>query len=174
MAKAKRTADYNGIFAVRLRECMEKQGISQSELADEIGKTRQAVNFYTLGKTVPDADTLALISIRLDISADYLLGLPIKKKVTAIKNSRKLIAILEKTIGDLNRAKKQLDKEDTLAGMLVAVREEKGIKRQQAADGIGITRSSLEYYEKGKRTPDAITLQKICDFYNISADYLLS
>lgn len=54
---------------------MENQGITQSELAKDINKTRQAVNYYTLGETVPDADTLILISKRLGVSVDYLLGL---------------------------------------------------------------------------------------------------
>ena len=56
---------------------------------------------------------------------------------------------------------------------LTKVREERGIKRQQAADDIGITRASLEYYEKGKRKPDTEILMKLCDYYKVSADYLL-
>lgn len=102
MAKAKRTADYNGVFAVRLRGCMEKQGITQSELAKEIGKTRQAVNFYTLGETVPDADALILISRRLGVSADYLLGLSdVAALDTNIQDIHKLTGLSEKSIKGL-------------------------------------------------------------------------
>ena len=56
---------------------------------------------------------------------------------------------------------------------LTAVREERGIKRQKAADDLGITRASLEYYEKGMRKPDTEMLLKICEYYKVSADYLL-
>ena len=56
---------------------------------------------------------------------------------------------------------------------LTAVREERGIKRQKAADDLGITRASLEYYEKGMRKPDSEMLLRICKYYKISADYLL-
>lgn len=56
---------------------------------------------------------------------------------------------------------------------LTKIREEKGIKRQQAADDIGIARASLEYYEKGKRKPDTEILMKLCIYYGVSADYLL-
>lgn len=59
------------------------------------------------------------------------------------------------------------------ADRLTKVREERGIKRQQAANVIGITRASLEYYEKGQRKPDTEILMKICDYYKVSADYLL-
>ena len=56
---------------------------------------------------------------------------------------------------------------------LTIVREERGIKRQKAADDLGITRASLEYYEKGMRKPDTEMLLKICEYYKVSADYLL-
>ena len=56
---------------------------------------------------------------------------------------------------------------------LTEVREERGIKRQQAANDLGITRASLEYYEKGQRKPDTEILLKLCDYYKVSADYLL-
>ena len=102
MAKAKRVADYNGIFAVRLRVCMDDQGITQKELADYIGKTRQAVNFYTLGETVPDADTLILISRRLNVSVDYLLGLTDAAALnTSIQDIHHITGLSEKAIDQL-------------------------------------------------------------------------
>lgn len=99
MAKAKRVSDYNGVLAVRLRECMERKGITQKELSDSIGKTRQAVNFYTLGETVPDADTLIKISNRLDVSVDYLLGLSDAAALdTSVQDIHKLTGLSEKAI----------------------------------------------------------------------------
>lgn len=59
------------------------------------------------------------------------------------------------------------------AERLRALREEKGIKRQQLADDLGITRASLEYYEKGKRKPNIEMIAKIANRFNISVDYLL-
>ena len=102
MAKAKRAADYNGIFAVRLRECLENQEITQQELADCIGKTRQAVNYYTLGETVPDADTLILIARRLNVSVDYLLGLTDAATLnTSIQDIHHITGLSEKAIDKL-------------------------------------------------------------------------
>lgn len=102
MAKAKKIADYNSIFAVRLRECMEKQGFTQSELAASIGKSRQAVNFYTLGETVPDADTLVNISYCLDVSVDYLLGLSDAAVInTTVQDIHRLTGLSEKAIDTL-------------------------------------------------------------------------
>ena len=65
---------YNRIFAVRLRQLLEEQGKSQSELASELGIQRQSVNAYTLGITVPDIDRFKEIAKYFKVSYDYLLG----------------------------------------------------------------------------------------------------
>lgn len=56
---------------------------------------------------------------------------------------------------------------------LTEIREENALTRQVAADSLGITRASLEYYEKGKRFPDFNVLVRIAQFYKCSTDYLL-
>lgn len=66
---------YNTAFAKRLRTLIEEKDISQNQLAGIVGKTRQAVNSYTLGNTAPDSDTLIKLSEYFNVSVDYLLGL---------------------------------------------------------------------------------------------------
>ena len=61
----------------------------------------------------------------------------------------------------------------TFAENITALRKKQNKKRQEVADDLGISRSSLEYYEKNKRKPDIEVLTKIADYYNVSADYLL-
>ena len=61
----------------------------------------------------------------------------------------------------------------TFADNITALRKKQNKKRQEVADDLGISRSSLEYYEKNKRKPDIEVLTKIADYYNVSADYLL-
>lgn len=61
----------------------------------------------------------------------------------------------------------------TFAEIIQDLRMSKNKKRQEVADSIGISRASLEYYEKGKRKPDIEVLAKFADYYNVSADYLL-
>lgn len=77
MARTKRDVQdsYNEPFPTRLRELINKNGISQNQLSTIINKTRQAVSNYTLGNTSPDADTLIKLSKYFNVSADYLLGL---------------------------------------------------------------------------------------------------
>ncbi len=45
--------------------------------------------------------------------------------------------------------------------------------RQKVANELGISRASLEYYEKGQRMPDIEVAAKIAEYYNVSTDYLL-
>lgn len=51
--------------------------LTQDEFADRILVTRQAVSRWENGDTVPNTDTLKLISRTFHVSVDYLLGRPI-------------------------------------------------------------------------------------------------
>ena len=71
---------FNRPFAVRLRLLLEKYNISQKDLAEGLGVTRQAINTYTLGTTVPDIDRLVQIADFFNVSYDYLLGKTLSEK----------------------------------------------------------------------------------------------
>ena len=57
----------------QIRSMREKQGISQVELADRIGKDKQAVNRIEQGKVNPGYFQLREISEGLDITLSELL-----------------------------------------------------------------------------------------------------
>jgi transcriptional regulator with XRE-family HTH domain len=61
----------------------------------------------------------------------------------------------------------------TFADRLVELREKTGKKRQEVANDIGISRASLEYYEKNKRKPDIDVLLLLANYYGVTCDYLL-
>lgn len=54
----------------------KKRGLSQDELAERIYVTRQAVSRWENGETVPNVETLKLLSKVLDVSINTLLGSP--------------------------------------------------------------------------------------------------
>ena len=62
---------------------------------------------------------------------------------------------------------------EILAQRLSQLREEAKIPRQKAADDLGVTRAALEFYEKGKRTPDVGMIARLAQYYGVSTDYLL-
>ena len=56
---------------------------------------------------------------------------------------------------------------------LSLLRREKGISQRKAAQALGISQALLSHYENGIREPGLAFVAKVCDFYHVSADYLL-
>jgi transcriptional regulator with XRE-family HTH domain len=56
---------------------------------------------------------------------------------------------------------------------LKQLRNEKGISQKQAAEQMQMSRTCYANYEQGTREPSFDALRRICDFYDISADYLI-
>ena len=61
-----------------LFELRTKRGFTQDELAEKIHVTRQAVSRWETGETVPNTETLKLLSKLFDVSINTLLGSPRK------------------------------------------------------------------------------------------------
>ena len=57
-------------------ELRNQKGLSQAELADKVFVTRQAVSRWENGETVPNTETLKLLSEVFDVSINTLLGSP--------------------------------------------------------------------------------------------------
>ncbi len=56
----------------------QKHQLSQDELAEKVFVTRQAVSRWETGETVPNTETLKLLSRLFDVSINTLLGSPRK------------------------------------------------------------------------------------------------
>lgn len=56
---------------------------------------------------------------------------------------------------------------------LTLLRKEKGITQKQAAQDLGISQALLSHYEKGIRECGLEFVAKACEYYKVSADYLL-
>ncbi len=53
------------------------------------------------------------------------------------------------------------------------LREDKDLRQIDVSNATGIDQRTLSNYETGKTNPDSFAIIKLCDFYNVSADYLL-
>jgi len=56
---------------------------------------------------------------------------------------------------------------------LSLLRQEKGISQRTVANDLGISQALLSHYENGIREPGLAFVIKACDYYNVSADFLL-
>ena len=57
-------------------ELHKKRGLSQDELATKVMVTRQAVSRWENGETIPNMETLKLLSKEFNVSINKLLGEP--------------------------------------------------------------------------------------------------
>lgn len=57
------------------------------------------------------------------------------------------------------------------AAKLKELRIQYNLSQQEVADNLGLTRSAYSNYEQGTREPSLEIFQKICQFYEINADY---
>ena len=56
---------------------------------------------------------------------------------------------------------------------LALLRQEKDISQRKAAKDLGISQALLSHYENGIREPGLVFVRRACDYYHVSADYLL-
>lgn len=60
-------------MADRIQHLRKSKGISQEELADKVGVSRQAVSKWESEQSTPDIEKVILLSNFFDVTTDYLL-----------------------------------------------------------------------------------------------------
>jgi transcriptional regulator with XRE-family HTH domain len=59
------------------------------------------------------------------------------------------------------------------ASILSSLRRDSGQSQKKAADNLGISQALLSHYENGIREPKLEFILKACDYYDVTADYML-
>jgi len=62
---------------------------------------------------------------------------------------------------------------DNIATRIKELRLEKKMSQAQLGQVIGVNDRTISNYESGKREPDIQTIKKLCDFFEVTSDYLL-
>ena len=70
-------------LADRIQSLRKAKGISQEQLADQIGVSRQSVSKWESEQSTPDLDKIILLSDFFDVTTDYLL-----KGIELVKDNR--------------------------------------------------------------------------------------
>lgn len=63
------------MIADKIKLLREKSGLTQSELAKQLGITRSGVNAWEMGISVPSTQYVVELALFFDVSTDYLLDL---------------------------------------------------------------------------------------------------
>ena len=61
----------------------------------------------------------------------------------------------------------------SFCAVLSALRREKNLSQRRAASDLGISQALLSHYENGAREPKLDFVVKACDYYGVTADYIL-
>ena len=77
-------------MADRIQHLRKSKGISQEELADKVGVSRQAVSKWESKQSTPDIEKVILLSDFFDVTTDYLLkGIePVSENITKKSDAR--------------------------------------------------------------------------------------
>ena len=68
-------------FGSRLKMLRKQAGLTQHQLATQLGITKSVVSFYELQERSPSPEVLVKLSTIFHVSTDYLLGLDTKETI---------------------------------------------------------------------------------------------
>lgn len=63
------------LFASRLTELLKENNLSKRSFAQKIGVSAMSVSDWSNGKVQPTAESIYVVALFFNVSADYLLGL---------------------------------------------------------------------------------------------------
>ena len=66
-----------------------------------------------------------------------------------------------------------MENQKTFAKNLSELRRRSGLSQRKAAADLKISQALLSHYENGAREPGLGFVCRVCDYYNVTADYLL-
>ena len=90
----------NVMLGSNILELRKKKGLSQEELSEMVGVTRQTISNWELNETQPNPEQLKLLSKTLNVSIDELLDNDIKsvlieKTIKTEKNSSQVLKVVK-------------------------------------------------------------------------------
>lgn len=156
------------IFTTRFRSLMDGEisgsKITQGELAEYIGTSRQAVSQYYTGASIPSYDTLIKIADYLGVTTDYLIGktnytLPRANIANDIGLSDKAVSTIKKMSPEQKRIVERIICNPNFIRLLLSIQKNSHLVQAQV-NHIHTNRSQL-YYSKKNATDLSDS-----DFYN--------
>ena len=61
----------------------------------------------------------------------------------------------------------------TFEERLRQLRKEKGLNQSQLAEALNVANTTVSIWERGVRKPEMTTMERLCDFFDVSLAYLL-
>lgn len=93
-------------FGTKLKELRTNAGLTQKQLATQIGVTKSVISFYELQERTPSPAVLVKLASVFHVSADYLLGIEKGKTLDVsglTDDDIKVVALMIKTLRKKNQ-----------------------------------------------------------------------
>lgn len=136
----------------RLKDCREDRDLIQQQIADYLEVSRGTYAMYECGSNIIPLRLLDKLSIKYQVSVDYLVNL------STDKGNKKKIKPMNCTI---------------MCERLKTKRLESKLSQEQVANILEITQSHYATYEKGRNIIPITRLIKLSKLYKTSTDYLM-
>lgn len=89
------------MVAERIKCLREQKGLTQAELAKQLGITRSSVNAWEMGISVPSTQYVVELASLFKVSTDYILGVDTSVSISVAGLSEKDIQIVHSLINHL-------------------------------------------------------------------------
>lgn len=89
------------MIAQRIKKLRELKGMTQAELAKQLGITRSSVNAWEMGISVPSTQYVVELSQLFKVSTDYILGVDASASVSIAGLTEKDIQVVHVLVDHL-------------------------------------------------------------------------
>ena len=97
------------MVAERVKYLREQKGMTQADLAKQLGITRSSVNAWEMGISVPSTQYIVEIANLFKVSTDYILGVDSSASINIAGLTEKDIQIVHSLIDHLKGKNKNVD-----------------------------------------------------------------
>lgn len=155
----------SSLFIERIQSILKIKNISQGKLAKSIGYTPGAICKYISGERVPTETAIIKIAYSLNVNPKYLTGEEIDIEPPQDLKDQYNTVCEEELLA--------LDGGTVFSKRLKILVAQEGKLSKDIASKIHVSKGVFSNYVTGKREPDFNTLVDICNYFDISADYLI-
>ncbi len=93
-------------FGKRLKQLRSNAGLTQLQVAQQLGVTKSVISFYELQERSPSPDVLIKLSSIFHVSTDHLLGLDNRKTIDVSLLTEDQIASVQRIVLEFAKANK--------------------------------------------------------------------
>ena len=97
------------MVAERIKYLREQKGLTQADLAKQLGITRSSVNAWEMGISVPSTQYIVELSNIFKVSTDYLLGVERSASISVAGLTEKDVQYVRGLISHLEEKNKDRD-----------------------------------------------------------------